>query len=111
MIIFYIIYPMLILIQKLAKRLQNRIQCCYKVKKYLKHRLYYNALIVVVFESYALVALCCIIGLTALRFNSIGLAFQSLVCIAFTIWIFVAPYLIIKAGVTNIETLRLTKTK
>ena len=110
MIIFYIIYPLLVLLHRISKKLK-RFTCCRKTKQCLKNSLYYNILIVVVFESYALVALCCIIGLTALKFNSIGVAIQSSICIAFTLWIIIAPILIIREGVHSIETLKLKKTR
>ena len=74
MLIFYIVYPVCMLVERIAYRLKNRYLCCRNTQRYLKTNLYYSSLIVVIFESYALVALCCLIALPEIDFSTIGLA-------------------------------------
>ena len=73
MIFFYVLYPSLILIHKVSMKFRNSSRCCRKTQNKLRGLLYYNLLISVIFESYALVALCCLIQLPIISFETYGL--------------------------------------
>ena len=63
LILFYITYPVLLLLYPVFYIFRKCSRCCKDIKKRLKIKLFYSMLIVGILESYAVLALCCIIGL------------------------------------------------
>ena len=61
--LFYIAYPVLLVLYPVIYIFRNCCLCCRNIKSKMKSKLFYNMLIVGVMESYAVLALCCIIGL------------------------------------------------
>ena len=57
------------------------------------HFIYFKMIITVIFESFAIVAISCLIGLQVIDFGSTGLSVQSLSCIFFLVLITVIPVL------------------
>ena len=74
MVVFYLLYPPLALISHISLKLKDRFDFCLMTRRYLRERIYYGVIIVVIFETYVVVALCCVISLPALEFSSSGLA-------------------------------------
>ena len=95
MLIFYALYPVSMLLQLFLSRCCRCIHCFDRIRKKLKHMLYFKMIITVVFESYAIVALSCIVGLQNLNYGSAGLKVQLWSCIVFTVFIFLFPALIL----------------
>ena len=101
MIFFYIIYPLLILFEKGIKKCKNRSLCCYRFQTSLRRSLYYNTMITGLFESYAVVSICCLIQFPIISFATYGHSIQAVVCIGFSIFIVVVPFLLIKHTYSN----------
>lgn len=96
MLIFYLIYPVFMLAHWMTKRKLCRTQlCCKKFEESLKHFIYFKLIITVIFESFAIVAISCLIGLQVIDFGSAGLSVQSLTCIFFLVLITVMPVLML----------------
>ena len=72
MIIFYLLYPILVVIELCLRRCRNVSSCCKKMHRSLSRNLYYSVLLTGMFESYALIATCCLIGLNFLNYDSYG---------------------------------------
>ena len=63
MLIFYLLYPILMLLHSILLRLCQCTLCCKRIQKSLQNLIYYKLIITVVFESYAIVAISCFVGL------------------------------------------------
>ena len=74
MIFFYIFYPSLIIFEKAISRCKNSSLCCNRFQSSLRSSLYYNVLITGLFESYALISICCLIHIPVISFDSYGLS-------------------------------------
>ena len=72
MIIFYIVYPFLVLIEISLRRCRNCSSCCYKTHRSIRKSLYYETLLTGIFESYFQIVTCCLIGLYNISFASYG---------------------------------------
>ena len=96
MIIFYLIYPVLILAHWMVRKLCLANLCCEKFERSFKHSIYYRWIITVIFESYAIVAISCLIGLQVIGLDSKGLSVHSFLCIFFLVLITVTPFLIFR---------------
>ena len=111
-VFFYPLYPVLMIIYMILFkycRFNNR---CKKFQKSFRQKIYFKAIILLVYESYVVIALSCFIGLRILDFSTTGLAVQSLSCIFFTVFmLLVAPVFLIKYAVNNFERLTYYKTK
>ena len=105
MIFFYILYPLLILIEKGIRKCKNRSLCCFRFQTSLRRSLYYNAMITGLFESYAVVSICCLIQFPIISFATYGLSIQAVVCIGFSIFIVAAPFILIKHTYSNFKLL------
>jgi hypothetical protein len=101
MILFYVFYPLFILLERLIFRCRNCSVLCWKFHRSLRKSLYWNAILTGIFESYALIATCCLISLPMTKFDTYGWAVQSSVCIVFTVAILTVPYLMINHVVQN----------
>ena len=96
LILFYVTYPLFLLMYPVLYIFRNCCNCCKTRQSKWKSKLFYNMLIVGVMESYAVLALCCIVGLQFLDFSSWGLIVQSGTCIAFSVLVVVSPILVVK---------------
>ena len=105
MIFFYVFYPLLILLHKISSKFRNSSRCCRKTQSRLQGLLYYKLLITVIFESYALVALCCLIQLPIISFETYGLTIQGLLAIIFSALLMTVPYIMIRHAVRNFHAL------
>ena len=111
MIFFYILYPVLMIFHAICAKFCRCMLCCRKMQKSLKRTLYYKLIIGVIFESYALVALSCCVGLQILNFSSPGLIVQSVTCLFFSVFIISMPFMMIKHVVQNFAALEEYKMK
>ena len=74
MVVFYIIYPLLMVLQaSVFNKCRRCCNCCWRTNRKLKRLLYYELFITVILESYAIISLCVLIGLPILTFDSVGL--------------------------------------
>lgn len=105
MIFMFIIYPMLMIIQKIAQKCKNICNCCRKTHHVLKSVLYYEILITMVFESYLMIIMSCFIAIPFVSFNSYGESIQSLACICFLAIDLILPYIAICYAAKNFELL------
>ena len=104
-VFFYPLYPVLMIIYMILFkycRFNNR---CKKFQKSFRQKIYFKVIILLVYESYVVIALSCFIGLRILDFSTTGLAVQSLSCIFFTVFMLVVPVFLIKYAVNNFEKL------
>ena len=104
-VFFYPLYPVLVIIYMILFkycRFNNR---CKKFQKSFRQKIYFKAIILLVYESYVVIALSCFMGLRILDFSTTGLAVQSLSCIFFTVFMLVVPVFLIKYAVNNFEKL------
>ena len=105
MILFYITYSLLMLVQYCLRRCRNVCSCASINSRKLHNHLYFSLLLTTVFESYSLVILTCLIAIPSISFDSWGLFVQSAVCIAFTSSFLTAPFFLIQKLVRNMELL------
>ena len=105
MILFYITYSLLMLVQYCLRRCRNVCSCASINSRKLRNHLYFSLLLTTVFESYSLVILTCLIAIPSISFESWGLFVQSAVCIAFTSSFLTAPFFLIQKLVRNMELL------
>jgi len=105
MIFFYVLYPFLILVHKISMKFRNCSRCCRKTQSKLRGLLYYNWLIATIFESYAIIALCCLIQLPVMSFETYGLSVQGLLAIMFSLLIMTVPFIMLRHAVRNFHAL------
>ena len=96
LIFFYLTYPALILLYKVLNSFQNSAKCCIKAKNRLKKKIFWGMWLVGILETYAILVLCCGVGLNHLDFRSWGLIIESLACIFFAAIIILMPLFIIR---------------
>ena len=106
MILFYIVYPLLILVQKCLHRCRNVCNCAKKNSRKLRSGLYFSLLLTTIFESYSLIILTCLIALQVISFDSWGLAVQSVTCLAFTLSFLTLPFFLMQKLARKMELLR-----
>ena len=92
MIIFYLIYPLLMLLQRCLQRCRYCCRCAKKNSRNLYDTLYFPLLLTTVFESYSLIALSCLIAIPVLSFDSWGLSVQSAACLTFMVSFLTLPF-------------------
>ena len=110
MVFLYLLYPVLMIINSILFKF---CRCNPRSKKFqtsFMQTIYFKPLIIVVYESYAIVVMSCFIGLQILDFSSAGLAVQSVSCIFFTVFMLVMPVFLIKYAVKNFPNLTHYKT-
>ena len=106
LIFFYITYPVLVLLYKVLCLLQNSAKCCHKAKNRLKKKIFWGMLIVGVFETYAIIVLCCGVALGHLDFRSWGLVIQSMACLIYAFIIIFMPVFIIRLFTKSFDQLK-----
>ena len=106
MLIFYLLYPILMLVNLILEKFCTCARCCKKAQKRLEQLIYFKLLITVVFESYAIVALSCFVGHQILEYSSTGLTIQSVSCITFTVFILLMPMLMFRHVAHNFAKLQ-----
>jgi len=74
MIFFYLAFPLLALLQKILFVCRKSCNCAMNTARKLRRMLYYSWVLTMVFESYSLIAICCLIAFPVLSFDSWGLA-------------------------------------
>lgn len=110
MVFFYLLYPVFLIIYSIMFRYCRTSNRCKKFQKSYREQIYWKAIIIVVYESYAIVAMSCFIGLPILDFSTAGLAVQSISCLFFTVFMLVMPVFLIKYSVKNFPKLSNYKT-
>ena len=73
MAIFYLVYMLLMIIQKCIHSGRHTCNCAKNMSRSLRHLLYYNLILTTVFESYSIICICCLIAYTDLSYSSWGL--------------------------------------
>ena len=94
LLLIYLSYPVLLILYRGVYTFRNCSYCCKKTQKRLQKKLFYGMAIVTIVESYAILALCCIVALYSLDFTSLGLIVQSVSCIFFTLILILLPLFI-----------------
>jgi len=72
MFIIFIMYPVLILLELLLRLMTKVCPTCADPWMYLRQKLYWNALIRLVFEGYSIISICCLIQIKYLSFETRG---------------------------------------
>ena len=96
MLLLYISYPILMLLHLILEKFCLCTLCCERVSESLQRTLYFRLIITVIFESYAIVALSCFVGLQILDFSYTGLSVQSASCVFFTVFILIMPIMMFR---------------
>ena len=65
-----------------------------KLYRKMKRKLFYNSLISLFVESYSLLAVCCLINISYISFESYGYTFHSVMCIIFFAAIILWPIML-----------------
>ena len=95
LIFVHAIYPLTIIFERAlryCKKCSKRIK---RTQRNLNSSLYWSSLTTIIFESYAVVAICCLIGLKTIGFETRGMALQSVICIFYFIFMLTVPYAMI----------------
>ena len=96
MILFYVSYPLAVFIWRLLYYFRH---CSYRMHKFMvkyKKILFYEWIIVAIFESYSVVAICCLIAYPHISFETWGMTVQSFSCIFFTVSFVIFPFSLIR---------------
>ena len=64
--IFFIVYPLLVLLYYLVHPFRNCCRCCKRIDKKLERDLFYSMILTGIIESYATLALCCLVSFPSL---------------------------------------------
>ena len=97
MVFFYILFPLMILLQKILYRCRHSCNCAMNMARKLRRMLYYSWIVTTVFESYSLISICCLIAYPVISFETWGLAVQALVCILFSVFFLTAPFILMRS--------------
>ena len=95
MMFFYLAYPLAILLQLCLYKLSKLARCLEQSSKRLSQLLYYKWIITVMFESYSLVAICCLLAYPLISFKTWGKGIQSSFCIFFAFCFSTIPFVTI----------------
>ena len=95
MIFFHAIYPLTIIVEIVMRYFTKCSKRVKKTQRNLNRNLYWSSLLTIIFESYAVVAICCLIGLNVIGFGSSGMAVQSAICIFYFVFILTVPFAMI----------------
>ena len=92
----FLFYFSLVLLNLVVDRLQVRYKRLSKLSEQLRHMLFYNLILSMLTESYSMIAISCMIGLTNLRisFDNYGETVQSAFCIFALLVLIVFPALV-----------------
>ena len=110
MVAFYLLYPVLMIVYSILAKYCKCNLFCKKLQKSIRKTIFYKSIIIVVYESYAIVAMSFFIGLQRLDFSSTGLAIQSISCLFFTVFMVMMPVVLIRYAVKNFPSLNYYKT-
>ena len=106
LLIFFIIYPLLVLVYYLLLPFKKCCKCCKRMNQKLNKDLFYGMIITGIVESYATLSLCCLVSLyTPLQFTSYGLIVQAVSCLIFALIVVFMPVFIIRVFTKNFESL------
>ena len=72
LLIFFLAYPALIILYRIVFMFRNCCLCCKKIQLKMKRDLFYGMILTGIIESYATLALCCLVSFYTLRFDSYG---------------------------------------
>lgn len=105
MVLFYLGYLFLILLQKTLEKCKRRSQRVATANRYLKRSLYYNPLITGLYQGYSVIALSVTLGFYKIYWDSYGASIQSTMCICFAVLLVVAPAILFEINVRNFDSL------
>ena len=91
MAIAYTIWTVCALCAKILKCFVYHSKRARKAYNYLRKKVFYNSLISLILESYSLIAVCCLINMGFISFETYGVTVHSVACITFLILIIVLP--------------------
>ena len=76
-----------------------------KAKNKLKEKIFWGMFLIGVYETYAILVLCCFVALEHLDFSSWGLVIQSLACFVYAFIILFMPIFIVRLLTKSFEEL------
>jgi len=70
--LMFLIYPIMMLVEYLLGLVAEKCDSVKKVHLAVKYSVYWNSLIRLVFESYSMIAICCLIHFEYISFSNVG---------------------------------------
>ena len=95
MIFLHALYPLTILLELAMRKCTSCSKRIKRKQKDMNRSLYWSSLLIILFESYAVVTICCLIGLHVIGFETAGMALQSSICIIYFIFFLTVPFAMI----------------
>ena len=110
LLIFFLVYPTLVIFYRFIFLFRNCCLCCKRIQLKLKRDLFYGMILTGIIESYATLALCCLVSFYTLRWDSYGQIIQSASCFIFAAIVVYMPIFIYRIFTNNFESLSGEKT-
>jgi len=82
MFLIYLLYPILMLVEYILGKMALKWARWLKIHQHFKNKVYWTSIITLVFESYSIIAICCLIHFEYISFQGPGNVLQSLIAIA-----------------------------
>jgi len=101
--IFFLLYPIALLIEFILRKLAKRSFAVEKVHQSIKGKVYWSAIITLIFESYSMITICCLIHFEYMSFAGPGYVIQSLLAIFSFLALVWFPYHSTKMFIKNFK--------